>query len=100
MTKQYTGSSTKLSTTIANAIKDIANIVNVTAETNDVDTSKIVTITQMMSKQIDTVVEDLKKLGLNPVVLGNGKYVINQYPLEGTKVITGSKVFLLTNETT
>ena len=100
VTKKYTGSSTKLSTTIANAIKDIANIVNVTAETNDVDASKIVTITQMMSKQVDTVVEDLKKLGLNPVVLGNGKYVINQYPIEGTKVVVGSKVFLLTNETT
>jgi len=30
-------------------------------------------------------------------VIGKGKYVIDQYPLKGTNVLNGSKVFLLTN---
>ena len=42
----------------------------------------------------------MKKISLTPIVLGNGKYIINQYPLSGSKVISGSKVFLLTDDST
>lgn len=97
-TKKYEGTSTEISLTIANAIKDIANIVNVTEEKNDVDASKIIEIKQFISNETSKVVEDLKKLSLNPIVLGEGKYIINQYPLENTFVVSGSKVFLKTNE--
>lgn len=96
-TKKFEGTSSDITNTISSAIKDIANIVNVTEDKSDIDTSKIVTITQMMSEETTSVVDKLKKASLNPIVLGNGKYIINQYPLEGTKVIMGSKVFLLTN---
>ena len=48
---------------------------------------------------MNEVVVDLEKLKVQPVVLGNGSYVVNQYPLQGTVVLEGSKVFLLTNGT-
>ncbi len=98
-TKQYNGTSTEISQTIANTIKDVANIVNVTEEKNDVDRTKIIEIKQFISNETDKVVEDLKKLGVTPVVIGNGKYIVNQYPLSGSKVIFGSKVFLKTSGT-
>ena len=98
--KKSTASSTKITSTIANAVKDIANILSVTNEQNDVDHKKIVTVTQYLSKETNVVQEEIKKLGLNPITLGNGKYIINQYPLANTKTITGSKVFLLTNDKT
>lgn len=94
-TKKYTGNS--IYSLIANTIKDVANIVNVVEDKNDVDESKIIVLDQQISKEVEAVVEDLKKRGLNPIVLGNGKYVINQYPLQNSKVISGSKVFLQTN---
>ena len=97
-TKQFEGSGTDIALTIANALKDVANIVNVTESKNDMDESKIVTISQMISKDVATVAEDLRKKGLNPIVIGNGKYVINQYPEKETTVIAGSKVFLLTSK--
>lgn len=99
-TKQFTGNSSKIMSTISSTIEDIANILSVTEEESDVDSSMIITINQFINNETEVVVEDLKKLGLNPIVLGNGKYVINQYPFVHTKVILGSKVFLLTNETT
>lgn len=98
-TKQYNGTGTEISQTIANALKDIANIVNVTEEKNDMDNSKIITITQNLSKETNGAVEELKKIGLNPIVIGNGKYIINQYPLQNRKVVAGSKIFLQTNGT-
>ncbi len=94
-TKKYTGNN--IYSTISNTIKDVANIVNVVQDKNDVDSSKIVYLGQEISKEVALVLEELKKKGLAPIVIGNGKYVTNQYPLQNTKVVVGSKVFLKTN---
>ena len=32
-------------------------------------------------------------------LIGNGSYIINQYPLEKTSILVGNKVFLLSNLT-
>lgn len=96
-TQKYVGNSTDIAVTIASAIKDIANIVNVTKEENDIDENKIIETTQYMSLETKAVVEEVKRLGLVPVVLGSGKYVVGQYPEENHKVIVGSKIFLKTS---
>ena len=98
-TEKYVGDSNNIATTVASSIKDIANMVEATEEENDVDESKIVTVEQLVSSNVTEVAEELKKLGLNPIVLGNGKFVVNQYPKEKTKVIVGLKIFLKTNGT-
>ena len=48
-------------------------------------------------KDLEFQVEDLKSKNLKVYILGTGKYVINQYPLKGSKVLENSKVFLVTN---
>lgn len=98
-TKKYVGGSNDIYSLISNTIKDVANIVDVTEEKNDVDETKIISLKQYLSQETEKVVEDLKKLGLMPISIGGGKYITNQYPLATTKVIQGSKVFLLTNGT-
>ena len=52
-----------------------------------------------MSSIVETTVSELEKLNLKVITLGNGNTVINQYPLKGTKVLAGSKIFILTNGT-
>ena len=99
-TKQFKGSSNDIYHIVSSTIEDVANIVEVTKGQSDVDSSKIIEISQYISRETANVVEDLKKLGLSPVVIGNGTYVTNQYPLKGSKVISGSKVFIQTNDTT
>ena len=99
-TKQFKGSSNDIYHVISSTIEDVANIVEVTQGQSDVDSSKIIEISQYISRETANVVEDLKKLGLSPVVIGNGTYVTNQYPLKGSKVISGSKVFIQTNDVT
>ena len=98
-TKQFKGSSNDIYHAVSSTIEDVANIVEVTKGQSDVDSSKIIEISQYISRETANVVEDLKKLGLSPVVIGNGTYVTNQYPLKGSKVISGSKVFIQTNDT-
>ena len=99
-TKQFKGSSNDIYHVVSSTIEDVANIVEVTKGQSDVDSSKIIELSQYISRETANVVEDLKKLGLNPVVIGNGTYVTNQYPLKGSKVIAGSKVFIQTNDST
>ena len=99
-TKQFKGSSNDIYHIVSSTIEDVANIVEVTKGQSDVDSSKIIEISQYISRETANVVEDLKKLRLSPVVIGNGTYVTNQYPLKGSKVISGSKVFIQTNDTT
>ena len=48
--------------------------------------------------RISQTEEKLKKLGIQVIKLGSGKYIINQYPEKGTKVLVGNKVILLTND--
>lgn len=97
-TKKFVGPSSDIYSVVSSTIKEVANLVDVTNEQNDVDSSKIIYLTQYLSRDVATVQEELKKLGVTPIVLGQGKYIINQYPLNGTKVVAGSKVFLLTND--
>ena len=76
----------------------MANIVEVTNEESSVDKTMIIDLAQYISKETTVTVEELKKIGLTPIVIGNGKYVTNQYPLNKARVIKGSKVFIKTND--
>ena len=50
-----------------------------------------------MSKDIQSVKEELSNNNLDVVIIGDGDKVVKQYPSKGTTVIAGDKVFLLTN---
>ena len=50
-----------------------------------------------ISSSTESAQIDLMKNNVNAIVIGNGKYIINQFPQKGSKIVGGSKVFLLTN---
>ena len=50
-----------------------------------------------MSKDTSKVKIELETKKLNPIIIGDGNKIINQYPAVGTKLIEGDKVLLLTN---
>ncbi len=79
-------------------VEEIAKYKNIGATIEELDKSKIITMDSFLSTQTTNTEEKLKKLGLTVIKLGNGKYVINQYPEKGTKVLIGNKVILLTND--
>ena len=41
--------------------------------------------------------KELENKKINVVVIGNGKYIINQYPLKNSTVLENGKLFLVTN---
>ena len=85
---------------VTKVVEEIAKYKNITESVEKVDNNKIIEINNFISSDSLQAEEKLKKLGLTVIKLGNGKYVINQYPEKGSKVLIGNKVFLITNDST
>lgn len=97
--KQINGGSSAVASAVTSAVESIANYANITNTESDLDLSKIIDLSNYMSSDIETTTEELEKLNLKVIKIGNGNTIINQYPLKNTKVLAGSKIFLLTDGT-
>ena len=83
---------------ITTAIEEIASYAKLTESKSDADPSKIIKLDNYISKNLDTTIEELKNKKINIITIGNGKYIINQYPLKNKTLLSGEKLFLLTND--
>ena len=83
---------------ITTAIEEIASYAKLTESKSDADPSKIITLDNYISKYLDTTLEELKNKKIDVIILGNGKYIINQYPLKNKTLLSGENLFLLTND--
>lgn len=83
---------------ITTAIEEIASYAKLTEYKSDADPSKIIKLDNYISKNLDTTLEELKNKKINIITIGNGKYIINQYPLKNKTLLSGEKLFLLTND--
>ncbi len=97
--KQLIGDTNDIANIVSNVVEEVAKTMNLSEAINDVDVTKIIDLSSYISNQVETTVEELKNKNLTPIVIGKGKYVINQYPLKRQNILMGTKVFLLTNDT-
>lgn len=93
--KQIDGGASAVAKVVTKAIESIANYANITNTTPELDTTKLINITNTISSDIQVTTEELEKKNLQVIKIGSGKVIINQYPLKDTNVLQGSKVFLL-----
>lgn len=79
-------------------IEDTAKYLNIyNSQTVNTNVSKY-KLGSYNSKDLDTVKIELQSKNINVIVLGNGNKVTDQYPKQGTMVLSNDKVFLLTND--
>lgn len=97
-TKKLVSSSADIMKVVSSTIGEIAKVMSIGITKNEEEISKIVQVNNYISKSVDWVLEDVKKQKLTPIVLGEGNYVINQYPRSETETLENSKIFLLTNQ--
>ena len=82
---------------ITTAIEEIASYAKLTDNVSNKENEKIITLNNYLSKLTDDSISDIENKKLKPIVIGDGKYVINQYPLKNNEVLSASKVFIVTN---
>lgn len=95
--RHFEGTSTKFANVNTTAINEIAKYANLTKNTNTNDLSKIYTLDNYISKEINNVTALLENIPIEKIIIGNGKYIINQYPLKKDFVLENGKLFLVTN---
>lgn len=86
-----------LSEPIKDIIKNISKYYNIYKE-QETTTEHVSTINNYLNQDLDQVVASLKENKITPIIIGSGKTIINQYPLNKT-ITSADKVFLLTNST-
>ncbi len=84
-----------LSEPIKEVIQNIAKYYNIYSDKSDIEKSSI-EVNNYINLKTNEVVNKLQELNLNPIVLGDGDIVINQYPIN-SKVTKNEKVFIITN---
>lgn len=89
------GTSYGLSLAVKDVIKNSAKYLNIFSDTNNNSSNNTFKIESYTNKNVDTITESLK--GLNVVILGDGKKIIDQYPKSGTTLLTGNTIYLKTN---
>src|SRR5699024_350741 len=95
--RKFEGNSVRFADVVTSAIEEIAKHAKLTEETSEVDLSKVIDIDNYLSKDINSVATMLENKKLNLIIIGNGKYIINQYPLKNNIVLENGKLFLVTN---
>lgn len=84
---------------ITTAIEEIASYAKVTDNDTQETESKIYTVDNYISKDVEQVKASLQSQNINVITIGNGKYVIDEYPKKGRTILSNGKLFLLTNST-
>jgi len=94
--KQIDKGASALSKVVIKAVESIANYANITSESSELDSSKIIKLDSYISDDITATIKALEAKNLKVYKIGNGTTITNQFPLKNTEVLLGSKVFLLT----
>ena len=97
-TKRFVGPISQVAGLVKQVVEEVAKYKNITETESALDSSKIVTLNNYISKDVNATRDELTNKGLSPIIIGNGSRVINQYPLKNTVVVAGSKEFILTND--
>lgn len=98
--KDFQGTSSKMGEIVKSVIESIAKYKNMDSRKSDTDSSKVIKLNNYINNDTKEITRELKTYGLTPIVIGNGETIIKQYPNKDTSVLSGSKVFLLTNSDT
>ena len=95
--KGYDGVYKNFAQAVTKVIDEIATYKNLSSLIENMDKNKIITLDNYINYDISVVEDKLKNTKLNVVKLGNGKYVIKQYPEKGKVLLAGNKLFLVTS---
>ncbi len=95
--EKYTGSQTSLANITKSAIEEIASYAKITDEDINHLVNEKISLDNYISKKVSDSTNDLTALNINPIVIGDGEYVVEQYPLKNTDLFKNDLVFLKTN---
>ncbi|MDD3453831.1 MAG: penicillin-binding protein [Bacilli bacterium] len=98
MKKPTNGKSAGLYKAVKSIMESIAKYKNMSLETSDDTKLPIYEISSYINKNTTDIVSQLQTNNINVIQLGLGNKIIKQSILSGSKLISGEKIILLTND--
>ena len=83
---------------VTTLMKDIATYRNTFNNEKTLNTSNSYVLSDYRGSNIEEVEKLLKEQELDPVLIGNGKYIIDQYPKKNITVLDNDHIILVTND--
>ena len=93
--RKYSGNRKTFADAITDAVDRIAVYSGIVE--NNTNSKTINELENYVSQKTETVKTKLEKLNLTPIIIGSGEYVVKQYPPKGTKLVSDTKVYIITN---
>jgi len=87
--KKLVGSSSTMAVPVKSIVESIAKHKNLDDLIANEDESLIIKVDNYINKNAEEVYSKLKEQGLEVVKIGNGKVVIDQYPMKGSSILKG-----------
>ena len=91
------GSSSVLAKQVKSVIENIVKYRNLQDDPNKETDIKKLEIGSYKNKKKDNILKILDNYKINAIVIGDGDYIIDQYPLQGENILSGDKIFIKTN---
>lgn len=88
--------STVLSNSVKKIVQNISKYFNL-YDMNETTRLASYNVGNYVSRSVNGVTKMLNEISMKPIVIGDGDYIISQYPSTNNTIVTGEKVFLLTN---
>lgn len=95
--KKYQGTGASMGNIVKDVVEAVAKYKDLSSKESSTDNDKIKTLENYLNKDVLEVKTEIESMQLTPIIIGDGDKVIGQYPLNQTKVLVGSKVFINTN---
>lgn len=83
---------------ITNAIKEIAGYAKLLKSDKPTEENKLFYVNNYISKKTIDVKNEIANKSISPIIIGNGNYVIDQYPLKNNILPYEGKLFIVTND--
>ena len=94
---KYSENISKLSSVMKEIITNVSKYYNIYGDEGKKINDSQITINNYLNNDVEKISDELSNSGLKPIVLGDGKKIIRQYPEAYSNLVKGDKVFLLTN---
>ena len=95
--KKIVGSQRNVADMVTKSVDEIASYANINETTDTTSKENIITLDNYTSKKVEEVTSFLEEKNLKVIKLGSGEYVTDQYPSKGTRMVSGTKIFIITN---
>ena len=95
--KKMQGGTSAIAKQVKSVVESIAKYKNIEDLVIEGDETKIIKLDNYINKNVGEVEEELSSSLVDIVLIGTGPRIIDQFPNKGASIVSGNKVFLVTN---